>query len=120
MQFEAASGVGNTLQSYGADGFKINGTLQASPVLLSPEFLQSFSGDLTAEALAPLLEQEPRIEFLIIGTGATAQPIPPALRQALRARGISVDAMDTGAACRTYAVMHSESRRVGAALLLPQ
>jgi uncharacterized protein len=45
------------------------------------------------------------------------QLVPAALRQRLRAAGIVVDAMDTGAACRTYAVLLAEDRRVAAALL---
>jgi uncharacterized protein len=118
MQFEAASGIGHTLQSYGADGFKVDGQMHATHLLLSPTLLQSFSGELTAEALEPLLTHQPRIEFLIIGMGASLKPTPPALRNALRQRGISVDSMDTGAACRTYSVMQSEGRRVGAVLLL--
>jgi uncharacterized protein len=43
--------------------------------------------------------------------------VPSALRQGLRAGGIVVDAMDTGAACRTYNVLLAEERRVAAALI---
>ena len=43
--------------------------------------------------------------------------VPPALRNALRTAGIVIDAMDTGAACRTYNVLMSEDRRVAAALI---
>jgi uncharacterized protein len=39
------------------------------------------------------------------------------LRRELKATGISVDAMDTRAACRTYNVLMAEDRRVAAALL---
>jgi uncharacterized protein len=47
------------------------------------------------------------------------RPVPAALRQALKDAGIGVDAMDTGAACRTYNVLMGEDRRVAAALLKP-
>jgi uncharacterized protein len=40
------------------------------------------------------------------------------LRSALKARGVGVDSMDTGAACRTFNVLLGESRRVALALLL--
>jgi len=43
--------------------------------------------------------------------------VPTALRAALRAAGIILEAMDTGAACRTYNVLVGEERRVAAALL---
>ena len=39
------------------------------------------------------------------------------LRAALKTRGIGVEAMDTGAACRTYNVLLAEDRLVAAALL---
>jgi uncharacterized protein len=41
------------------------------------------------------------------------------LRTELRAAGIALEAMDTGAACRTYNVLVAEERRVAAALLPP-
>lgn len=120
MPFDATSpDAGNVLQSYGPAGFTVNGTLHESAILLTSDTLQPLTGDITLESLAPLLAVSPRIEFLILGMGAQLKPVAPALRQALRAQGISVDSMDTGAACRTYAVMQSEGRRVGAALLLP-
>ena len=46
-------------------------------------------------------------------------PVAPALRAALKAHGIAVEAMDTGAACRTYNLLLAEDRRVAAALLPP-
>lgn len=120
MPFDVASPVtGNVLQSYGPAGFTISNALHEHAILLTPDLVQPFTGDLTLENLAPLLSANPRIEFLILGTGAQLKPVPMALRNALRAQGIAVDAMGTGAACRTYSVMHSEGRRVGAALLLP-
>ncbi len=44
-------------------------------------------------------------------------PPPPALRAALRAAGVALEAMDTGAACRTFNVLVAEERRVAAALI---
>ena len=55
--------------------------------------------------------------MVLIGCGARGGFIPPALRDGLKAQGLVCDAMDTGAACRTYNVLLSESRRVAAALL---
>ena len=43
--------------------------------------------------------------------------IDRSLRQALRADGVVIEAMDTGAACRTYNVLMAEGRRVAAALI---
>ena len=119
MSFDiSAPTAGNLLQSYGVAGFTVNGVLYAHPILLTPDLVQGFDGPISEQVLGPLLAVQPPLEFLILGYGPTLQIVPPALRAALRARGIAVDGMDTGAACRTYAVMHSEGRRVGAALLL--
>jgi uncharacterized protein len=43
--------------------------------------------------------------------------LAPGLRRALGEAGLAVDAMDTGAACRTYNVLRAEERRVAAALI---
>lgn len=120
MHFDAtAPAAGNLLQSYGPAGFTVNGTLYAHSILLTPEMVEGFQGPISEHALAPLLALQPPLEFLILGYGPALQIVPPALRTLLRGRGIAVDGMDTGAACRTYAVMQSEGRRVGVALLLP-
>ncbi len=120
MHFDATSpALGNVLQSYGPAGFTVNGTLHEGPILLTLDSVTPFTGDITEATLAPLLAMQPPLEFLILGYGPHLQIVPPALRATLRARGIAVDGMDTGAACRTYSVMQSEGRRVGAALLLP-
>ena len=50
---------------------------------------------------------------------ALCSPVAAALRTALKARGIALEAMETGAACRTYNVLLAEDRRVAAALLPP-
>jgi uncharacterized protein len=57
-------------------------------------------------------------EVVIFGSGARLRFARPALLRALIERGIGVETMDTGAACRTYNVLASERRAVVAALLL--
>ena len=58
-----------------------------------------------------------RIDTLIIGTGTGVWLPPPALREALRAVRVVLDAMQTGPAIRTYNIMMGERRRVAAALI---
>ena len=67
------------------------------------------------ETLNAVFAAEPRIEILLIGSGATFEMAPAPLRKALSARRIAVESMDTGAACRTYNVLMAEDRRVAAA-----
>ncbi len=109
------------IQSYGPAGFRIAGQAYLGPVLVTPDEVfrwkvQDFSG-LAAEDFKPLLASDPAIEVVLMGCGATGGLIPSKLRLDLKAMGLSIDAMDTGAACRTYNVMLSEDRRVAAALL---
>jgi len=67
--------------------------------------------------LTPVIEATPKIEVLLIGCGPELLWVPDEIRAGLRAAGIVVDGMDTGAACRTYNVLLSEERRVAAALI---
>ena len=69
------------------------------------------------ESLAPIVAAAPAVELLILGLGPRFLPVPAALRQALKDQGIALEAMDTGAACRTYNVLLAEDRRVAAALI---
>lgn len=64
-----------------------------------------------------LLETVTRPEVLLIGTGMSHAPQAPELLAGLRAEGMSVDVMDTGAAARTYNILLSEARPVAAALI---
>ena len=57
------------------------------------------------------------LSFLLVGCGARMEMAPAWLRQACQAVSITVDTMDTGAACRTYNVLLSEGRDIAAALI---
>lgn len=57
-------------------------------------------------------------ELVIFGSGTRIRFVAPTLLRPLIERGIGVETMDTGAACRTYNVLASEGRVVVAALLL--
>lgn len=63
-----------------------------------------------------LLPKPPQI--LLLGTGISHQWPAPGVLAALINQGISVEVMDTAAACRTYAILASDGRDVGAALLV--
>ena len=111
----------HVIESYGDDGFRINGERYEGPVIVWPEGVVPWAvSDIAAagiETLDAIFAAEPPIEILLIGSGATFEMAPAALRQALSARGIALESMDTGAACRTYNVLMAEDRRVAAALI---
>jgi uncharacterized protein len=109
------------INAYGDGGFRIAGVAHRGSVLVLPErtlpWPVAVMAELTLAGLEPLLEAGPLTEILLIGCGAAIAFIPKPLREALRARHISVDGMNTGAACRTYNVLLAEDRRVAAALI---
>lgn len=109
------------IQSYGDGGFTISETKMKGSVLVFPDKAEAWNitsiADLTIESLKAVMEAEPPVEILLIGTGTSQEFISPTLKDALRVGGMAVDSMDTGAACRTYNILMSEDRRVAAALI---
>jgi uncharacterized protein len=57
-------------------------------------------------------------DCILFGTGTHFRIPDPALITPLLSGGIGVEAMDTAAACRTYALLISEGRQPAAALLI--
>lgn len=109
------------VEAYGDGGFRVSSQRYEGSVLILPQQTLLWPvrewGEAREEDFAPILQSEPAPEMLIIGCGADFQIIPRTLKQLFRQRGIAVEAMDTGAACRTYNVLMAEGRRVAAALL---
>lgn len=108
------------IESYGAAGFRVTGILHRGSILIFPDATMPWPvrdlAGVTIASLAPVTAHG-GIEILLLGCGERMHLVPPELRRELKAAGISVDAMDTRAACRTYNVLMSEDRRVAAALL---
>ena len=110
------------IERYASSGFRVSGVIYHGPVLVFPDSTvpwdaASASG-VTLNALAPVIEHG-GVEILLLGLGRTTSAVPAALRTALRTARIALEAMDTGAACRTYNVLAAENRRVAAALMPP-
>ena len=107
------------IRSYGGGRFRIAGSTYRGSVLVFPETTRLWPvasvGALTRESLAHVVANP--VDVLLIGAGAEAAFLDPGLRAALRAAGIVVDAMATGAACRTFNVLVAEDRNVAAALI---
>jgi uncharacterized protein len=66
--------------------------------------------------LAPLWALAPQV--VLLGAGTRTQWPPASLRSLFARRNVALEAMDLGAACRTYNVLAQESRAV-ASLLFP-
>ena len=111
------------VESYGDGKFRVTGKVFEGSVLVFPDRsvdwpVAEFAA-MSSESLAPVAEagEAGDVSLLLIGCGARMAQIPTALRAALRARGVVIEAMDTGAACRTYNVLAAEGRKVAAALI---
>lgn len=109
------------IESYGSGSFRISGERYTHSVLVRANV--TLAWDLTDWAeveIGPLLAlggDMNRPKTLLIGTGAKQHFPSRAFRQELRAGGLVVETMNTGAACRTYNVLMAEGRDVAAALI---
>ncbi|XP_067361876.1 NADH dehydrogenase [ubiquinone] 1 alpha subcomplex assembly factor 3 isoform X2 [Channa argus] len=121
MQKEPGSGV--MIYSYSARGFNIDGNKVFGPcAVLPPAILQWNVGtykDITEESVSLFHMLEPRIEILVLGTGAWLERINPSVLTLLRSKGIAVEVQDTPNACATFNFLTSERRMVAAGLIPP-
>jgi uncharacterized protein len=111
----------HVIDAYGGGGFRVDGESHRGSIIVLPERVVAWPvNDLTAvtiETLQPVVDAVGEVEILLIGTGVRFSLVSPALRQSLKERGVAADAMDTGAACRTYNILRAEGRRVAAAMI---
>ncbi|APX90733.1 hypothetical protein BV394_14250 [Brevirhabdus pacifica] len=99
---------------YGPGFFRVGAQVIEGPVLLLPEGVYSWRG---LEDLERLEAAADSIDVLFLGMGAEIAHAPAPLRERLEARGVGIEVMASPPACRTYNILLSEGRRVGAALL---
>lgn len=114
------------IDAYGDGRFRVGGQVRTGSILLAPDrilpwaatSLVALSPQQILDQLSPLLNPpEKRPEILLLGCGVRIEMIAPATRILFKERGVSLETMDTGAACRTYNVLVAEDRLVAAALV---
>lgn len=109
------------INAYGNGGFVVSGIRYSGSVLVFPDRTLAWSvtdaAAITTESLAPVFAGQLSPEILLLGLGAATGSLANELQAALKERGAIVEAMSTGAACRTYNVLTSEMRRAAAALI---
>ncbi|HWG70735.1 MAG TPA: MTH938/NDUFAF3 family protein [Steroidobacteraceae bacterium] len=122
MRFtQDSSSAAYLVRSYGGGELRINEEVYRDAVLLSATTVQSMPelrrmDDLAALDPARILALDP--ELVLLGTGER-QIFPAAsFRARFLSAGIGFEAMDTGAACRTFNVLVAEQRRVAALLMI--
>lgn len=117
---EASSRV-NLVRSYSPEEIRIGEQrLRASCIVTADALVTDWApasfAELRPEHLEAILALKP--ELVLLGTGATQRFPPAEIRASLTARGVGLEVMDLGAACRTFNILVQEERRAAAALFL--
>ena len=105
------------IQSYSSEGFKISDERFTSNIIVIHNEviiwdIKDFES-LKLEDFNILKSKE--IEILLIGCGSLHKILTPKIKYGLD--NLSIEVMNTGAACRTYNILLGEGRLVAAALI---
>lgn len=105
------------IQAYAGGVFKVSGQSYEGAVLITSDATVPWdAASFTSLSVKDFESLSRDVDVVLLGTGKTMSLLSPKLRQDLKDSGLSVDSMDTGAACRTYNVLMAEGRRVVCAL----
>ena len=109
------------IDAYGNGGFRFAGMSHRGSILCLPSGIYAWPPtrpeQISLAALEPALTERDALALLLLGTGRVGGPPAPELIEGCAKLGVAVEAMDTGAACRTYNVLLAEARPVAAALI---
>jgi len=122
MKFTLESGSNvNVIRSYSSEEIQIGEHRIRSSCIVTADALiadwpPSTLDELEVNHLEPIFGLRP--ELVLLGTGAQQRFAPAKIRSAFATRGIGIEAMALGAACRTFNILVQEERRVAAILFL--
>lgn len=110
------------IQSYGKGYIKIKGEQFQTPVIVRPDSVEPWNitkpvSEMILNDFLKICDGTDKPEVFIIGCGDKSVFISPLLRSQLKENGLPLEAMDTGAACRTYNVLLTEGRQVAACII---
>lgn len=111
---------GNTIVGYADGELRLRDRVLRRSAIVTPEQVLDWPVGqleaLDAAALAPLIALKP--EVVLLATGARQRFPSGAIYALAAAHGFGLEAMDLGAACRTYNVLAGELRKVALAAIL--
>ena len=121
MKFQADPTSGPSITGYGPGWITVNGEKISESVVVNSRGTHNSWNCIGYDALQAahfeqLVALEP--ELVIFGSGERIRFPDPRWLEALYARRIGLETMDTQAACRTFNFLAGEGRRVVTALLL--
>jgi len=109
------------IDAYGNGGFRFADMSHRGSILCLPSGIYAWpvtkAEELDAAAFAPVFAEKAELGLLLLGTGRRQVMPSIELRRAFMGVNIALEAMDTGAAARTYNVLLAEGRPLGAALI---
>lgn len=111
----------NVIRSYSSAEIRIGEhSIRSSCIVTADALITNWPPATLDELKVNHLERifELRPELVLLGTGAQQRFAPADIRSTFVARGIGIEAMDLGAACRTFNILVQEERRVAAVLFL--
>ena len=125
MKFQLETSENNLISHYGPGSLAVNGQEYHTNLLITQDsvienWCQGEISEVSTASFDPLLDlpAEQRPEIVLLGTGRDHVFPDMKILLALKQSGLTVEVMNTRAACRTYSVLVSEFRSVAAALIL--
>jgi uncharacterized protein len=111
----------NIIVAHEPGQINVNGVTYTEPILVPTQgAIETLAGltfeSVGAEHFVRILAMKP--DVVLLGTGARQRFVHPKVTAPLNNRQIGVDAMTTGAACRTFTILVGEGREC-IALLFP-
>ena len=114
------------IDAYGRGGFRFAEMSHVGSLLLLPSGVYGWDVPAVArnessmpklDDLARIFDEGEQIELLLLGTGGKQLFPSPEIVDQFTAARIGLEAMDSGAAARTYNVLRAEHRQVAAVLI---
>jgi len=109
------------IDAYKNRGFRFAGMSHRGSLLCFPDGIWAWSvndvTELMEATLSAVFDRAESLDFFLIGAGPDPWTLPETIRKRFRELALSVDAMATGAAVRTYNILLAENRPVGARLI---
>lgn len=109
------------IEAYGNGGFRFGGMSHKGSILCLPTGIWAWSAvsvdDLDRAAFGDVFALADKVSLVFLGVGRRVARPPVEVRRAFEEAGLWLEAMDTGAAARTYNVLLAEGRTVAAALI---
>ncbi len=109
------------IEAYGNGGFRFAGMSHRGSLLCFPDGIWAWPvnsvTELTTAKFEAALARAGELDFFLIGAGRDPFVLPERLRARFHEASLSVDAMTTGAAVRTWNILLAENRRIGAGLI---